>query len=436
MNSAIEPGIHRDPGLRRTIHRNTVLLAGCLALSWAVVQLLATVGAPILAELTGRPSLAGVAPAIFVAWWAVATLLVGRYMDVRGRVSGIRLGFVAGAAGCLLVFLGTRERSLPLFLLGMALAGGGAGAVNLARAGAADMYPPERRARGISYVLVGAAFGAILGPVAFIPLLAGAGRDLDVLGPPWLAAAILMLAGVALTLAIRVDPLEIARGLRHPAGGGDPRPGGARPLAAMLRVPVVRVALVAAIVAQTVMTAMMSIVALVLHHHGHEWPTVAVSMSAHFLGMFGLVLVAGRVVDRIGRDRAVVLGLLVLTGGILTLLAEVELQWVAPAMFAIGVGWNVAFVAATTMLADATEPLERARLLGFVDFAALGSAAVGSILAGMVLETFSLGALVVFGAVLALVPVVLYATRLPRGGVGPVPDGARQELEPTAPPRS
>ena len=35
------------------------------------------------------------------------------------------------------------------------------------------MYPPERRARGISYVLFGSVFGAILGPAVFGPLFAG-----------------------------------------------------------------------------------------------------------------------------------------------------------------------------------------------------------------------------------------------------------------------
>jgi hypothetical protein len=34
--------------------------------------------------------------------------------------------------------------------------------VMLSRAAAADMYPPERRAKGIALVLFGAAFGAIL----------------------------------------------------------------------------------------------------------------------------------------------------------------------------------------------------------------------------------------------------------------------------------
>ena len=54
------------------------------------------------------------------------------------------------------------------------ITGGASGIALLIRTAAGDMYPPERRARGISYVLFGAVFGAILGPVVFGPLFAGA----------------------------------------------------------------------------------------------------------------------------------------------------------------------------------------------------------------------------------------------------------------------
>jgi MFS family permease len=219
-------------------------------------------------------------------------------------------------------------------------------------------------------------------------------------------------------MAIRVDPLEIGRSRDDHAGHHHSSSEPTRPLRALLSEPVVRVALAAAVVAQTVMTSMMGIVSLVLHDHGHGWKTVAISLSAHFLGMFGLVLVVGSLVDRIGRGVSLVLGLLVLAAGVLLLLADVELGWVAPAMFLIGVGWNVAFVAATTMLADATEPSERARLLGFSDFAAFSAAAVGSLLAGVVLEARGLGALVGFGAGLALLPVVVFVLRHPERLLG------------------
>lgn len=392
----------------RVVRRNTVVLAGCLALSWMLVQLWATVAAPMLSALIGRPALAGLAPAVYVAWWAAATLVAGRFMDKHGRMMGIRLGFIIGAAGCMLVFVGGQERSLASFLLGISMTGAGAGTVNLARGAAADMYPPERRARGISYVLVGAGAGAILGPVVFIPLFARVDSDLDVLAFPWVVGAFIMLGGAALTLAVRVDPLSIARS-RGRAAVGHESP--ARPLRALLGKPKVHVAMITAVVSQGVMTTMMGIVGLVLHQHGHDWPAVSVTLSAHFLGMFGLVLVVGRVVDRIGRSFAALVGLVVVASGILALLAEVRLVWFAPGMFAIGVGWNVAFVAATAMLADATEPLERGKLLGLTDFVAYGTGAVGTLLAGVIVDRWGLGSLAALGTGLALLPVLLLGGR-------------------------
>lgn len=392
--------------LGRTIRRNTIVLAASLALSWAVVQLLVSVAAPILADLTGRRSIAGVGPAIALGFWAVGTLVVGRYMDARGRAPGVRLGFAVAAVGYVVLFIGTRNRSLPLYLLGLAVAGAGGGAINLARAGGGDMYPPERRARGISFVLVGAAFGAILGPLVFTPFLVQSGADLDVLAPPFMAGALIMLLGAALTWVIRVDPIEIGRMLREGTASEIEAP--ARHLKELLQIPLVRVAVTAAVVSQGVMAMMMSTVSLHLREHGHGWTAISLVLSAHFLGMFGLVLFVGRLVDRIGRERGLVFGLLILIVGVVALLADVQLQWVTPAMLIVGVGWNVSFVAATAMLADATSPIERAGLLGFTDFLGMGSSAFASLVAGVVIGAVGIGALVALGTAVALVPVVIF----------------------------
>jgi MFS family permease len=170
----------------------------------------------------------------------------------------------------------------------------------------------------------------------------------------------------------------------------------------------VRAAVVAALISQAVMTGTMSTVALHLRDHGHGWPEVAITMSAHFLGMFALVLVVGRLVDRIGRERAIIFGFLILSAGAVALLAEAEIRWIAPAMLAVGLGWNVGFVAATAMMADATSPAERAGLLGFADFVAVGSSVVSSLLAGVVIGVFGMGALATLGTAVALIPVVIF----------------------------
>ncbi len=91
------------------------------------------------------------------------------------------------------------------------------------------------------------------------------------------------------------------------------------------------------------------------------------------------------------------------------MLSEVELRWIAPAMLAVGLGWNVGFVAATAMMADATSPAERAGLLGFADFLAMGSSVVSALLAGVVIGAFGMGALVAVGVAVAMIPVVIFA---------------------------
>jgi len=138
----------------------------------------------------------------------------------------------------------------------------------------------------------------------------------------------------------------------------------------------------AAIIAQAVMSGLMTVIGLVMIERGHDFGAVAVTMSAHFIGMFGLVLVAGQLVDWLGRQPSIVIGLLILAGGVLILLLSPGLEAMLPGMFAIGLGWNFAFVSSTVVMGDAALPAERASLLGFNDFAATGVAALSATLAG------------------------------------------------------
>ena len=91
--------------------------------------------------------------------------------------------------GCVLTALGCLADNAPLVILGFVGVGAMNGSVLLARTAAADMYPPEKKARAISYVLFGALFGAALGPLVFRPLFAGKDLELDTLVIPWFVAA-------------------------------------------------------------------------------------------------------------------------------------------------------------------------------------------------------------------------------------------------------
>ena len=163
---------------RFPIRRNTLLLAAGLAASGGMMQVAVAVGTTTLVTVTGVRSIVGLGPAIFLSTAALAALPAGRAMDRFGRMPVISGGFATGIVATCTVALGCAWSSTPLVVLGLALVGAASGTVLLSRAAAADMYPADLRARGISLVLFGAVFGAALGPLIFRPLF-GDKHDVD-----------------------------------------------------------------------------------------------------------------------------------------------------------------------------------------------------------------------------------------------------------------
>src|SRR3954464_9268184 len=198
-----------------------------MAVYSSVLQLVAAVSSITFVLVTGVEGLLGLGPAIFLTAPGLTAVPAGRLMDRLGRKPVIAGGYVSAAAGCSLTALATNLGSAPLVILGFALTGAANGTALMIRTAAGDMYPPERRARGISYVLFGAVFGAILGPSVFGPLFSGRELDAAALTVPWLAAAGISLVALAVVLCVTPDPKKIAEML----GGND----GPLPPAAPLR---------------------------------------------------------------------------------------------------------------------------------------------------------------------------------------------------------
>jgi MFS family permease len=395
------------------VRRNTVLIALCLFLLSGVLQLAVAVATITLVLVTGIESIVGLGPAILLAAGALAALPAGRLMDRIGRVPVIAGGFGIGALGCSLVALGCSLDAAPLVIVGFALAGAMNGAVLLARTAAADMVPPERRARAISYVLFGALFGAALGPLVFRPLFVGKDLELDALVIPWLVAAAMALGGVLVALLIRPDPRTIALELERAADPGTPR-APAAPLRVILRRPGVPSAVVAALASFAVMVGVMNLTGYIVVGHHHEQADVFTVISLHIVGMYALVLVIGRLVDEFGRHRSLVTGLAIMAVST-TMLAWVEsVGGTSASLFLLGLGWNVAYVAATAELVTHATPVERGRLVGFTDLSAGLLGAGLALLGGAAYTEWGVVAVSVGATVAVVLPaVVLMLTRRP-----------------------
>ena len=266
------------------------------------------------------------------------------------------------------------------------------------------MYPVERRARGISYVLFGSVFGAILGPAVFGPLFSGRELDAAALTVPWLAASGISLIALVVVSLVRPDPKEIAEMLRGDEGPSPP----AAPLGEILKRPGVKPAMLAALASFGVMVSVMNLSGyVVVEHHHHHQSDVFPIIGAHVLGMYALVIVVGTMIDKIGRpDRACArpAG----DGGLDDRAAVVRRACSRPRvlLFGLGVGWNVSFVAATAQMVDLTEVSERGRLIGFSDLLSALLGASLALLGGYALDSIGVAALAIGATVIVAAPVL------------------------------
>jgi MFS family permease len=383
------------------IRRNIALLSAALGANAAMLQLSAAVASISLDRVLGVKGLLGLGPALVLAAGALAAVPAGRAMDRLGRVPVLAAGFAAGALSCGLAALGSAHDSAPTVVAGLVGIGIANGATLLARAAGGDMYPPERRGRGIALVLFGSVFGAILGPLVFGPLLAGRGLDGGTLARLWLAAAAFELVGLVLVAAVRPDPKRIAALMRY-----EPVPVRTRaPIGELLRRPGVVPALLAAQASWSVMVAVMTLAgSIMMDHSQHDDHALFPVIAAHFVGMYALVIVVGDLVDRIGRTRS-------LSGGLLLMGVSVScLPWaqgivaMEVALFGLGLGWNFSFVAATAELSQRTDASERASLLGFNDLVSGATGAGLTLLGGVALTAGGVAALAAGAVVLVTIP--------------------------------
>jgi MFS family permease len=382
------------------IRRNTALLATTMAVNSAVLQLVAAVSSLTFVLVTGVEGLLGLGPAIFLTASALTAVPAGRGMDRVGRKPVIAFGFVLGAFGCCLTALATQIESTIAVVAGFALIGASGAISLLVRTAAGDMYPPERRARGISLVLFGSVFGAILGPAVFSPLFAGKHLAADALTVPWLAAGGMCLVALAIVGGVRPDPKRIAELID--SHGDDAPPAPPAPLREILRRPGVIPAMVAALASFSVMVSVMNLTGyMVVDHHHHAQSDVFPIIGAHVLGMYALVLVVGTLIDRIGRTPSLALGLAVMGASCIGLLWIGSVVGTAVLLFGLGLGWNVSFVAATAQLADRTAPAERGKLLG----------ATLALVGGLALDVLGVAALAIGATALVVSPIAWLIAR-------------------------
>lgn len=315
---------------------STIFAAGAIGLAWAALP-----------------------QALMIIGIAAGTLTVARLSARRGWRGSLAVSYAAATAGGTITFLAVVADDVVGLCLGMPLLGLGVGGAVISRYAAAELYPVHRRGFAMGVVVAAGAVGAIGGPLLLAPVSA---LTLS-LGLPELSGAFLL--G---TLAAAVAWLGL---LTMPAGragaGGDPvERGGFREL---LRTTSARALLAVMVVGQLVMVAIMTAAPLDIHLRHLDLTLVGVALAAHTTGMFALSPVTGWIIDRVGSRPVMFAGLAVLVASAAIAAVSPDDHPVLPnlAMFLLGYGWNLCFLAGSKRLAVTVPPRGQGQVVGAVD---------------------------------------------------------------------
>jgi MFS family permease len=346
----------------------------------------ATVSSIVGAELSGLTSLAGLPAAVTQAGIALGALAWSRASDRLGRRGALVGALVTGGFGALLSLAGVASGSFALVLIALFITGSGSAAVQLGRFVAAEVNPRARRARALSTVVLGGTFGSVLGPLLVDPtsrLVAGWGWN-EIAGP-YLATGVGYLATALLLWAyLRPEPRDIARDIAREERG-DVADAPPRDRRTLLRDPAVRTAMASVVTAHMVMVGLMQMTSLHMHGLAHPLGSIAIVFSSHTFGMYAFSIVSGQLADRWGRRPVLGIGAAITLVSCLLAPLSPNVLPLSLALFLLGLGWNLSYVAGSALLSDALTPAEKGRMQGFNDLLVGAAAASATLIGGVVM---------------------------------------------------
>jgi MFS family permease len=155
-----------------------------------------------------------------------------------------------------------------------------------------------------------------------------------------------------------------------------------RSLPELLMLPRVQLAVIGALVSQTVMVILSVMAPLYMDHNHHGRDSISLVIAMHTLGMYGLSAVTGYLIDRFGGIRMLSLGGMVLVMSAILSPLSTDQYVLAATLFLLGLGWNFGYVASSSLLSDALRGPERVRVQGINDSLVFLVAGFGSLAAG------------------------------------------------------
>jgi Major Facilitator Superfamily len=357
--------------------RNLGILVSCQLISATGSIVFVTLAGIIGATLTSDLAWSTLPVSTMVLATAATTVPATMLMRRIGRSRGFALSSLSAAAAALASAWALSTSSFAMFLLAAGMFGVNMAFTQQYRYAAAESVPAQRIPLAISFVLLGSIGGAWVGPV------------LATRGQTWIEAT--PYAGTMVALAVLYVAQSILFLFYGPATAGSDRQPAPRPrtLPAIVRQPVFLVAVLGGTAGYGLMALVMTATPLSMHiNDGYSVAATAYVIRAHVLGMYVPSLLSGFLIERLGVVRMMLVGAAgLLATSLIGLQGQSYLHywW---ALVLLGVGWNLLYVGATTMLTYTYSMTERFQAQAVNEFLVFGTAALASLLAGTVMHYF------------------------------------------------
>ena len=357
--------------------RNILVLLVCQLISATGAIVLVTLGGIIGAQLTPNLAFATLPVSIMVISIAATTVPATILMKKVGRKLGFAFASLCSVASLMLAAYALHSSNFTMFIAAAGFFGINMAFTQQYRYAAVESVDDEYAPRAISFVLLGAIGGALVGPELvkygqfFFPSVQYAGT----------LGALMVLYLVQAALFFLLGPMRGEEAGHHLKAQ--------RSVGEIIRQPVYLVAVLGGVAAYGVMTLIMTATPLSMHiNDGFSLEETAQVIRSHVLGMYVPSLFSGFLIEKLGTVRMMSLGgLALIVASVIGLQGQSYMHyWYA--LIVLGVGWNFLYVGGTTMLTLTYSMNERFKAQAVNEFTVFGISATASLLAGTVIHLY------------------------------------------------
>ena len=353
-----------------------LLLSICFSLSASTSSLSVSASSIVGFQIAENKALATFPLTFHLLGTMLAGIPASMLMKFIGRRYGFLIGTGIGTFGAASASLAIIYSSFPFFCLSIFCLGILNGFAQLYRFTAVEVSSIELRTKAVSYVMLGGIAAGFIGPA-----IAAEGKD-------YIENA--QFAGSYLSIILLYFFIVIIfMRIRLPQPSVEEQTGDTRPLKVIFMQPKFIVSVLSAMIGYGVMAMIMTATPLAMTKgNGYPFSDAAFIIQWHALGMFAPSFITGSLIKRFGAVQIIFTGILLNFICIAISISGTELINYWSALVLLGVGWNFMFVAGTTMVTETYQPAEKAIVEGVNDFLVFGTAALCSLLSGVLQTSF------------------------------------------------